>query len=142
MKRPLVMCSAIAWVILVLTGVMWFVTTMPARFRDHYVQWDTAELIIRFHRQHQRSPSSWEDIRDVYGDGSGLRGGVSVAELQQVMNVEWTRLGELEALANRTSAPQLVPEIAQAKSGRQSHWRGTEPNKMIYEYFRERLHER
>ncbi|MEK7415770.1 MAG: hypothetical protein AAB263_20885 [Planctomycetota bacterium] len=103
--------------------------------RDCYGQWDTAELIVRFHRQHYRLPASWEDIREAYGDDSELRGGLSVAQLQQIIVVEFARLGELEALAKRTLAATSLPEIIQPSSGRQSHWAGAEPNTLVYEYF-------
>lgn len=120
-----------------LVYLVWLVASAPEVARDCYAQWDTAELIIRFHRQHHRAPASWEDVQEAYGDGSGLRGGMNTTQLEQRLAVEFARIGELETLARSSSAAPSLPEIVQARSGRQIRWSGAEPNRLIYDYFRE-----
>jgi hypothetical protein len=141
-KRKWIVWSIITVLGVGLVYVVWCVASAPGVFRDCYAQWDTAELIIRFHRQYHKPPASWEDIQGVYGDGSGLRGGLSVTQLQQRITIEFERLGDLEALARSTSSVSSLPEVVQTRSGLQSHWAGAEPNKLIYDYFRESVKKR
>jgi len=116
--------------------LVWCFASVPRALHDCYGQWDAAELIIRFHRQHNRLPASWEQIGEVYGDGSGLHGGMTFMQLKETIVMEFARLGELQELARQTSAVSALPEIVYPRSGRQSHWAGAEPNHLVYDYLR------
>ena len=117
--------------------LVWTLVSMPDFFRDLYVQWDTAEMIIRHHREHKQLPNGWDDLRATYGDGSGFRGPRNFEALSQKTIVDFARLAEFERLAQSTSAVTSLPEIVRPRSGVQSHWSGAEPNKLIYNYFRD-----
>jgi len=111
--------------------------------RDCYGQWVTAELVINYHKDHRRLPTTWQELEVVYGDGQGLHhGGMSFPQVRESMVVDFGRLAELQALARGTSSVATLPEIIYTKSGRQSHWSGAEPNQMVYDYLRESFQKR
>jgi len=134
--RKWILWSVLAIFLVVAGFVAWGIASIPGILKDCYGQWVSAELVIGFQEQHGRLPTSWQELEPIYGDGRGLHhGGLSFAQVQQRMVIEFPRLAELQTLAQTTTNAVSIPRVIYPKTGRRSHWQGAEPNQMIYEYF-------
>ncbi len=146
-KRKWIISAVAAVIVAALATGVGIVLSVPALLRDLYGQWDTAELVIRFHRQEHRLPLSWNDLQQVYsgsgsqqesdGKSNGLRGGMSLPQLEETIVIDFTRLPELQQIAQSGLPSANLPKVVHTRSGRRSHWNNAEPNQLIYDYFRE-----
>jgi hypothetical protein len=126
---------AIAVMVVLALAVFW----IPREFRhvvdDSYAKWGTAEMIIAFYEDHKRLPANWDDLRPAFVTGSAFpRGGLSFPKIQNLVVVNFDRLGELQ----RASNEKVLPPVIQARDGRTAHWSGAEPNEMVFEYFHQK----
>jgi hypothetical protein len=130
------MLALISW-------LAWGAARMPGLLKDCYGQWVTAEMVIRFHGQHDRLPCGWQDLEPVFEHYASFRQGrLSFAEVRQRIAVDFPALGALDALALKTTNAAILPRLITAKSGREAHWAEAEPNRMLFDYFAQCEHRR
>jgi hypothetical protein len=132
----LAMLAVISW-------LAWSVVRTPGLLKDCYGQWVVAELVIRFHGQHDRLPCGWQDLEPVFEHYASFRQGrLSFAEVRERITVDFAGLCALDALARRTTNAAHLPRPITPASGRQAHWAEAEPNRMVFDYFADCEHRR
>lgn len=141
-KRRFILCITLGAVLILMVVAIGLGVAVKGTLKDSYGQWVTAELVIFHHKHHGNLPADWNALEHSYGDGEGLHhGGMSFAKIKERMVVEFSKLTELQVLAQGSSSNLTIPKFIYPKSRRQSHWSGAEPNEMVYRYFKERTKE-
>lgn len=100
-----------------------------------YAQWWAADMVINHLRENpEHWPSGWEDLSDDY-DTCVSRSGQpwTFDEIKSRVLIDWEV--DLKTFFNEANNGN-VAKVIQAKDKSSSHWKGREPNKMVFQYLK------
>lgn len=131
-----VFLTAVAAMVMVLIAV-WLI---PARVSNGYAEWATAESVTMYHLKYKRLPVSWNEFKNFLKDQpeeerSKYLSPETRDKLESVITIDFSKLVEIEQAAKQEHGKVQLPRAIQVVKGKRA-LRFTEPNELIYEYFR------
>lgn len=134
LRRILCSLGIGAAVVVIMIAISVF-TFVKYRIPEMYAIWGVGELLVDHAKENDALPQSWTDLSKAWDDGIARHavGVVTFEELQELIDIDFDRLGELEL-----SYPEwrLIPKIVRCRSGSSARWAGTDANKMLNDYLR------
>ncbi len=130
----------VAGTVVILVGFfIWASDRMSKAAVDCQAQENAARTIMVYHEQHHQLPQRWEDLREAYDapEVSDHMRGKGFEELQNIVAIDFSLLPEMERLGVSGTAPEKLPAVIRPLSGRIHYWSGAEPNRLLYEHFRQ-----
>jgi hypothetical protein len=139
MKRRRILLAAVILALLGGAGAVYYVYRAIAATHDAYAVEQVADMAIVYMETHDGAwPRNWEDLRTPYETCINRSSRPWTFEkLRARVDVDWEADPAQLATAPDTGAEPPF-KVIWLRSGRQTHWRDHEPNRMILDYLRNR----
>ncbi len=106
---------------------------------DAYAQWWVADMVIEHMEQNQGAwPNGWEELREphrVLVERSG-QPPLSFDKLRARVAIDFD--ADTATLVRVSQGKEPPFRVVNLRSGRETHWKGKEPNQMILDYLKQR----